>query len=68
MNRKWYITNRKGHPINPMWASGLSIRTFPDVWEMYSSKEEAEERLEFLRETTGRPLSHLKVSNSHSRR
>ena len=59
----YYITNSKDRPINVIWdGSGPTIQVLRSCCECYSSRQEAVDRLNFLRERTGKPLRHLKVS------
>jgi hypothetical protein len=58
-----YITNQYDHPIN-VWhdGSGPHIQISKQCCETYNSLDEAQERLDYLRERTGRRLANLKVS------
>ena len=59
----YYITNGHDQPIN-VWhdGSGPHIHISRKCCETYRSHEEAQERLVYLRERTGRRLAHLKIS------
>ena len=59
----YYITNESNRPINTMFdGSGPIIKVLKSCCDSYRTQEEAEESLAYLRQDTGRPLSHLKVS------
>lgn len=59
----YYITNKHDQPINVLHASGgPHIQISKKCCEMYSSLEEAQERLDYLRQRTGRRLANLKIS------
>jgi len=59
----YYITNEHDQPIN-VWhdGSGPHIQISKKCAETYSSLEEAQERLNYLRQRTGRRLANLKIS------
>jgi len=59
----YYITNEYDHPINVLHASGgPRIQILKTCCEMYSTRKEAQERLDYLRQRTGRRLANLKIS------
>jgi len=59
----YYITNQHDRPINAILAgSETRIQILKTCCERYRSQEEAQERLDYLRECTGKRLANLKVS------
>ena len=59
----YYIINQDGRPINVMHCSGgPRIQFLKTCAETYSSHKEAQERLDYLRQRTGRPLANLEIS------
>jgi len=59
----YYITNKDDRPINVLHGTGgPHIQILKTCAETYSSYEEAQERLDYLRQRTGRRLANLKIS------
>ena len=63
MNETYYYITQHGRPINVIHdGSGPRIQIIRSCCERYRSQEEAQERLDYLRECTGKRLANLKVS------
>jgi len=59
---KYYITNNDNRPINVKFCPHPRIQVLKTCCECFSTQAEAQARLDWLREETGKPLKHLKVS------
>ena len=59
----YYITNQHDRPINVMHdGGGPRIQVLKSCCEHYRNQGEAQERLDYLRQRTGKRLANLKIS------